>query len=180
MKTRYTYPAAALFAAALIAQPTAQSQTTPAAPRPQGTPQAQGADANERMSTFEGCLYRERDIPGRAPNVAERAGILEDYILADARMAPAQGAASDRPGAASDRPATGAAVTGRMYEVVNIDDERLQTFVGKRVRVTGTVDRSDAEANNVEDLAEIEATAISAADGTCPATPAAAAPANRS
>ncbi|MGE0594054.1 MAG: hypothetical protein AB7G23_15460 [Vicinamibacterales bacterium] len=173
MKTRYTYPAAALFAAALMAQPTAQSQTTPAAPRPQGTPQAQGADANERMSTFEGCLYRERDIPGRSPNIAERAGILEDYILADARMAPAQGAASDRA-------AAGARVTGRMYEVTNIDDERLQTFVGKRVRVTGTVDRSDAEANDVEDLAEIEATAISAADGTCPATPAAAAPANRS
>ncbi len=34
-------------------------------------------------STIVGCVYEEKDVPGRAPNVAERVGVLEDYILAE-------------------------------------------------------------------------------------------------
>jgi hypothetical protein len=41
-------------------------------------------------TTLTGCLYREDQVPGRKPNIAERAGILEDYILADTTVADPQ------------------------------------------------------------------------------------------
>src|SRR5687768_9655568 len=48
------------------------------------------ATAREPATTLVGCLYREDQVAGRKPNVAERAGVLEDYILADATVAGAQ------------------------------------------------------------------------------------------
>jgi hypothetical protein len=144
--------------------PATQSPTTPRAPDTTATAQ-QGADV-----TLTGCLYRERDIPGRAPNVAERVGIAEDYILTEARPAgsSAQGLA-----------------TGRMYKVEHVNDEQLGALVGRRVEVMG---RIDAEASDVTpggapaadrnpispdkiDLPEFEARSIRQADGTCPAVP---------
>jgi hypothetical protein len=46
-------------------------------------PAAQAQDAAKPATTITGCVYNEKDVPGRAPNVAERAGVLEDYILAE-------------------------------------------------------------------------------------------------
>jgi hypothetical protein len=124
---------------------------------------------------LEGCLYREADVPGRTPNVAEKQGVLEDYILADARMA---GQNSGAQGLA----------TGRMYKVESIPDERLKTFVGKRVEVTGRIDaegsgqgRAGAQPDrnpvspDAINLPEFEAMAIrEVAGAACPAKPAAA------
>ena len=45
--------------------------------------QAPATSAQKTAATLTGCLYREEQIPGRKPNVAEKAGVLEDYILAD-------------------------------------------------------------------------------------------------
>jgi len=71
------------------------------APQPtQSQPRATASE--ERPSTFAGCLYREDAIPGRTPNVAEKAGVLEDYILADATMTPSRPA--DRPVAGAGAP----------------------------------------------------------------------------
>ena len=36
-----------------------------------------------------GCLKAEKDVPGMKPNVAERAGISEDYILTGVKMSAA-------------------------------------------------------------------------------------------
>ena len=36
---------------------------------------------NMATTTIQGCVYKEQDIPGRSPNVAEKAGVMEDYIL---------------------------------------------------------------------------------------------------
>jgi hypothetical protein len=77
------------------------------AQRPDADPQAptQGRPAPQadtratppqgQVTTLTGCLYNERDIPGRTPNVAERAGVLEDYILAEVTMS---GQTGGRPG----------------------------------------------------------------------------------
>ena len=46
---------------------------------------AQAASASQTV-TIEGCLVQEKDIPGRAPNVAEKAGVMEDYILTSAKF----------------------------------------------------------------------------------------------
>jgi hypothetical protein len=136
------------------------------------------ADQDQSM-TLVGCLYRERDVPGLEPNVAERAGIAEDYILADARPAAAGASASQGTGGAVGAGAN----AGRMYKVEQIDDEKLQALVGKRVEVTGRVEAGDrptgtagAAANrDADEPVEIEASAIrEASGGACPATPGAA------
>src|SRR5215208_6026423 len=59
----------------------AQAQNPPAQ-----TPQTPSTTV-QPTTTLAGCLYREDQVPGRKPNVVERAGILEDYILADASVA---------------------------------------------------------------------------------------------
>ena len=109
-------------------------------------------------------------MPGRAPNVAERLGVAEDYILADARPAGSQ---------------TQGLATGRMYKVENINDEQLGALAGRRVEVIGHI---DAETSDVRpggapapdrnpvspdaiDLPEFEARSIRQVEGTCPAVP---------
>lgn len=134
-------------------------------------------------TTLVGCLYREDQVPGRKPNVAERAGILEDYILADAAM-PSTAAT----GAAATPNPTGttgtALVTGNMYKVEKIAGDRLKALVGKRVEVTGRIDPEGSPAlpkgaqpdrgigPDRISLPEIEASAIKETSGTCPAAPA--------
>lgn len=161
--------------------PTAGQSPTPAQPP--------AATSQQPTTTLSGCVYQEQDIPGRAPNVAERAGVLEDYILA---VIPreSQGAAptAGTPGAAGTSGT--AATSGKMYKLEFIEDEKLKAVVGKRVEVTG---RIDAEAGDKAvapatppttstdraigrdrvDLPEFEVTAIREVAGTCPAKPAA-------
>jgi hypothetical protein len=135
------------------------------------------------ISTLVGCLYRERQIPGRTPNVVERAGVLEDYILADAMYATQQGEAGATPRATGTTGSTPA--SGNMYKVENIADERLQSLVGKKVEVMGRIDvegppgstpggpQQDRGLGPDEiNLPEFEATSIREISGTCPATPA--------
>jgi hypothetical protein len=159
----------AALASAFIAAVAAQAQQ-PAQPsqRPAAAPAAQAA------TTLSGCLYREDQVPGRKPNVVERAGVLEDYILADASARGPQGLTGTTP------------ASGNMYKVEGPSDERLKALVGKRVEVTGKIDPEGgpgaAPGRPREDrglgpdqinLPEFEATAIREISGTCPATPAA-------
>lgn len=71
--------------------------------------------------------------------MAERAGILEDYILADASAPRAQTQPESTNPAAAGTSGT-ALTTGGMYKVEKIADERLKALVGKRVEVTGGID----------------------------------------
>ena len=48
------------------------------------------------VTTLAGCLYREDSIAGRKPNVAEKAGVIEDYILFDATPVREQNRLPDR------------------------------------------------------------------------------------
>jgi len=139
---------------------------------------ASSQDAQPTTMTLTGCLYREEQVPGRQPNVAERAGVLEDYIIADAAIA-----GGTKPGLISG--ATPA--SGNMYKVEGPSDERLKSLVGKRVEITGRIDpeggpgaspgapRPDRGVGpDTINLPEFEATSIREVTGsTCPATPAA-------
>jgi hypothetical protein len=132
--------------------------------------------------TIEGCVYREEDIPGRSPNIAERAGILEDYILvASTDATGTQGAVGT---SGTETPATPAAAEPKMFKLEHEDDDKLRALVGKRVRVTGKVDaeRSDRTATGTPaqdrsmgpdqiELPEFEVTTITETTGECPATP---------
>ena len=144
---------------------------------------SQASVAVKPTVTLIGCLYREEQIPGRTPNVAERAGVLEDYILADATIADAQ----------QKRPSSGVATgtsgltpaTGSLYKVENVPDERLKSLLGKRVEVTGRIEpegrnrlgvgggpRADRGLGpDALSLPEVEASSIREVSGTCPAKP---------
>ena len=133
--------------------------------------------------TVTGCVYREDQVPGRTPNAAERAGILEDYILADVAVAEPRSQSGAAPGATGTSGTVPA--TGTMYKVENIPDERLKALVGKRVEVSGRIDpegrnqlgvgggaRSDAGLGpDAISLPEIEGSSIREVAGSCPAKP---------
>lgn len=171
MKTLLTAVAVPIFAVALAApNAAAQAQTSPQSTTPRDAA-AQGASRGSG-STMVGCLYREAQVPGRSPNVAERAGILEDYILVGA--APASSAQQSGTSASTT---SASAAPGRMFKVEGIDDERLKSMVGKRVEVSGRVD-ADVEGRRDQSLGpdqinlpEFEAQSIREVSGECPATP---------
>lgn len=180
----------ALFStAALAASQAPQNPGQQTAPRPNPQTPAPTATAGQTTTTLNGCLYREAQVPGRTPNIAERAGVLEDYILADATMPAGQG----QPGATPRATGTSGTVptTGNMYKVEDIPDERLKALVGKRVEVTGRIDPEGAPWSvdrpggttgaatpdrgvgpDRINLPEFEASSIREIAGTCPATPA--------
>jgi hypothetical protein len=176
--------AAILFAGALSwAQITPQGGIQQRAPQPT-TQQPRAKAQAGAVTTLRGCLYQEDSVPGRNPNIAEKAGVQEDFILADAAPSPEQNQTPDRPIAEAgqpnqrpDPPAAGLA-TGRMYKVTRIDDERLKDLVGKRVDVTGSIKvdddvRPDEKPANFKNLPNIEATSIRQLAGPeCPTTPA--------
>jgi hypothetical protein len=164
---------------------TAQS-TNPTGPQPQSQqPSQPGATAQQASTVLTGCVYREKDVPGRAPNIAERAGVLEDYILAEIRPAQAE---PGTPGATGTSGTTETKAHS-MYKLELVDDDRLKAVVGKRVEVTGRVDAEAGDTTNPTvtppsttqtdrvlgrdriDLAEFEVTNIREVTGTCPATP---------
>jgi hypothetical protein len=121
-------------------------------------------------ATIEGCLVREDEVPGRKPNVAERAGVLEDYILTDATILKGSAGPAAQPRAGAPVGTTGSRL---MYEVQGISDDRLETFVGKRVRIDGSfenTDRAQARPESgtpADDLPEIRGTAIREVAGAC-------------
>lgn len=126
------------------------------------SPASATAAPQSTLTTLTGCVYPERDIPGRTPNVAERTGVLGSYILAevslssaasgsaggtptggDAARAGASGEQAQREtaGTAGTAGAPASRVAGHpMYTLEHEDDDRLQALVGKRVEVIGRVD----------------------------------------
>jgi hypothetical protein len=111
---------------------------------------------------------QEAEVPGRKPNMAERAGLSQDYILTDAKVV--KGAAP--PAAAQTAPdqPTGTAGTVAMYDVKGLDGDELKPFAGQRVQIDGTfadLDRSPS-ASPVDDLVDIRGTTIRPASGVCP------------
>jgi hypothetical protein len=158
---------------------------TAAPPRPD--PQTPAATATvQPTTTLVGCVYRENQVPGRKPNIAERAGVLEDYILADATTSPEDPGSKGTAGTAGT--SASAPASGSMYKIENIPDDRLKSLVGKRVEVKGRIDPqrrapgpgSATGAPTADrglspdriNLPELEASSIREVSGTCPATPA--------
>lgn len=141
--------------------------------------------ANDQSVTITGCLKEEKDVPGRSPNVAERAGVGEDYILTNVKMG--QGSSTSAMG------------LGSMYEVKGIGDEELKKHLNHQVEVMGRISNNNAGSGSTagrtgttgttgggttgttgqrgggtsgtmgNDLPEIQATSIRMVAATCPA-----------
>ena len=160
-----------VFAGALGAQePRPQNPQTPPS-----TPSTTAQSAEKKLT---GCLYREDQVPGRKPNVAERAGVMEDYILVENTAAGAT-----TPSATGTSGSTASGASGKMYKVEGPADEKLKALVGKRVEVMGRVNpeagakpgQATPDRNIGPDqvsLSEINATSIREVSGTCPTAPA--------
>jgi hypothetical protein len=114
---------------------------------------------------------REEDVPGRKPNVAERAGIAEDYILTSIKMV--KGSAPSAAPRAGEAVGTSGTRGATMFEVEGIDDAELKKHVGKRVQIDGSFENTDRakaapEAGTpADDLAEIRGTVIRQVAGEC-------------
>jgi hypothetical protein len=145
------------------------AQDPPQTPPQTRTPAVQ----DQPMVTVEGCLVREEDVPGRKPNVAERAGVMEDYILTNAKVikgAAPKGTMTPKPG----EPTGTSGKLAPMYDVKGIADEQLKPLAGRRVQIEGRfadVDKTPPGAGQTEDLVDIRGTTIRAAKGECPAKP---------
>jgi hypothetical protein len=164
----------------LLAAPLAATRA-PQQDQPKTQPQT--TTTVKPTTALTGCLYREDQVPGRKPNVVERAGILEDYILTEATVSDPQQQPKPAAGGPTGTAGTVAA-TGTIYKVENIPDERLKSLVGKRVEVTGRIDpegrnqlgvgggqRADrGPGPDAISLPEVEASSIREVAGTCPAT----------
>ena len=196
MKRLWMSGAAAVMAmsiASLGAQTPQQPPTQPPTTQPTTTQAPAPATAAQNMATttIQGCVYKEQDIPGRSPNVAEKAGVMEDYILvaAPAGMSATAGTSGTTPPATAGTTGTaGAGMSGtKAYKLEKIADEQLRAVVGKRVEVTGRVDAEKGDtatgtastpardANVGPDkieLPEFEVTSMKEVEGTCPAAPA--------
>ena len=167
--------------------PTQPPTTQPPTTTPPATPaeaQAAAVAQNTMTTTIQGCVYKEEAVPGRAPNVAEKAGVLEDYIL----VASADTSAGTVGTTGTTPPAAGAATPmPKAFKLEKISDDKLQAVVGKRVEVTGKMDieRSDTKGaattgapaadkivgpDEIE-LPEFEVESLREVEGTCPATP---------
>ena len=178
MLKRYLFAGTIALASAGVAvgaQTPTTPQQNPNEPRTTQTePQAQ---KQGKTTTLVGCVYRERDVPGRSPNVAERAGVLEDYILANVQMGDVSSQSERTTGQATGQTAEAGRPTGQpeqttgqetatpgtagtsgmahgkagkkhsMFKLEHADDDRLRALVGKRVEVTG---RIDAEAGDTQ------------------------------
>jgi hypothetical protein len=148
--------ALALSAAAQAQAPAPATQTPTAAPA--GT------------VTVEGCLVREADVPGRKPNVAERAGITEDYILTSTKMV--KGAAPGSAARPEDRPVGTAGAPAAMYEVEGLGEDKLKPNLGKRVQIDGTFENATrTPASPSDELVQIRASAVRPVAGECPPKP---------
>ena len=99
----------------VAAQNPPSQQPPPRTPTTQDQPrtQAQGATV-----TVEGCVMREEDVPGRKPNVAERAGVGEDFILTNSKMI--------RGSLPAGKPAT----QNVMFEIEGMSSEQIAESVG--------------------------------------------------
>ena len=187
--TRFWMGSAAALMAVSIAGVNAQStgSQTPQTQTPQ-TPTSQSMAS----TTLKGCVYKESAIPGRTPNVAEKAGVMEDYILVVSDKSAATSATGTATGSQTPTGTSGAASMHKAFKLEHIADERLSAMVGKMVEVTGKTDADNDTTKNRTtgtatgtsgttpdrslgpdkiELPEFEVTNIKEIEGTCPATP---------
>jgi hypothetical protein len=178
--------AAAFMTGAAAAQTTAaddsQTGSTDTRQTQPATTQDQDRSASAAgTTTLTGCVYKEDDVPGLTPNIAEQAGIMEDYILAVSAGSGETGAT----GTSGQAAGTSGAAAANMYKLEHADDEDLQAVVGKRVEVTGRVDAEEGDTGTASspdrdesagpdrvELPEFEVTSIREVGGDCPAQPA--------
>src|SRR6478736_2244114 len=98
--------------------PQAQAPTSPAAPAQASQPMSdtQRTGNADQTLTIAGCLREEKDVPGLKPNLAEKAGVTDDYVLTNVKIAPGS--------------AVSGIGVGPMYEIEGLPESDLKKHVG--------------------------------------------------
>ena len=132
------------------------------APSPSAPPQAPSAPpamtqpaAAAAAMTIVGCLKEEKDVAGLKPNVAERVGVTEDYILTSVKAAPGSSV-------------SGLAL-GAMYQIEGIDGSELKKHLNHQVEIQGRIDTTDGGDSDRKDVPDFKATSLKMLAATCPA-----------
>ena len=131
-------------------------QTTPT-PQPPDNPQPTAMQTPNRATpanpsiTITGCLKEEKDVPALKPNVAERAGITEDYILTNVKMSPSSAV-------------SGIGVSTK-YEIEGIAEAELKKHLNHQVELTGQVVQPAADASDT--APDFRATSLKMISATC-------------
>ena len=130
-------------------------QTTPT-PQPPDNPRPTAMQTPNRATpanpsiTITGCLKEEKDVPALKPNVAERAGITEDYILTDVKMSPSSAV-------------SGIGVSTK-YEIEGIAEAELKKHLNHQVELTGQV----VQPTDASDVTpDFRATSLKMISATC-------------
>ena len=143
----------------LAAQAPQNPPTAPQAPTSQPaaerqTPVSDSARAQTgQVVMITGCLKEEKDVPGLKPNVAERAGVSEDYILTGVKMSAAS-------------KVSGIALADK-YEIEGISKDELKKHLNHQVELTGTITQAAAAGN--DETADFHGTALKMVAATCTA-----------
>jgi len=164
-------------------EPATTTEPDSSSSQPAGTAATQAAGAS---TTLTGCVFKEEDVPGRTPNIAERAGVMEDYILAVSDQGAEPGSTATS-GATEGTAGTSGSSAGKMYKLEHAADQDLSEVVGKRVEVTGRIDADagdtmgagttgapagdDSVGPDRIELPEFEVTSIREVGGDCPDRP---------
>jgi hypothetical protein len=166
-------------------RPPATSQVPPATPSPT-SPGSQSRAAAQQI-TVTGCIQREADYrratgAGRGGPAGTGVGVANEFVLANAMMSTG-GRPGTTPGVTSAAPTgtTGSAASATAYELTGPNEAKAETYVGKRVEISGTLKPTDtnpaggptANVPGSRDLklAELEISTIRETTGTCSTTP---------
>jgi hypothetical protein len=147
---------------------TVAAQDPPPQPAPQSPPIERPTPADRPVIygvpvTVEGCLAREDQVPGGNPNIVEKAGITEDYVLTNTKMVKG----------AAPAPSGGATTRSVMYEVEGIAEGQLKSLLNQRVQIDGvfnSLDRAGAPSDKRtpnDDPVELRGNTIRKAAGEC-------------
>jgi hypothetical protein len=112
---------------------TQQQQQRPADARGGDTTQRAGQNAGDQAITVTGCLKAEKDVAGRRPNMAERAGIGDDFILTNVKMSQAS--------------TTSGMGLAAMYEIEGLGESELQKHVNHQVEIVGRLSMGNQMGN---------------------------------
>ena len=135
---------AVLAGAGVFAQQTPPPTTRPSAQTPSPQTGLQGLDG--QTVTVTGCVMREANVPGQEPSVAERAGIMRDFILTNVQVKSASpsgtGAATGTP-SGTGAMAAGAGASSTRVKLTNIDNDKMEANLNRQIEVTGRLDVDD-------------------------------------
>jgi hypothetical protein len=163
---------AAALTVSINAQYPAQPQPAPSAQKPAS--QDQPATSGQ-MVTVEGCLFKEKDVPGRKPPEAEQSRVNRDndFVLANTKMIKGSAPSMATSPRSDEKPAgtSGVVTSGLVFKVEEIDLGQLEQHAGQRVQIDGTLqhlDRAKAPVSPGNELVKLRGTALRKVAGDCP------------